>query len=779
MELINQNNTSPKKVNIKKVILGYLKFWPWILISIGIFYLVAFLYLRYTQPQYLSTTTLMFQQSNNGKMVLSDLQNLGIGVGDNGLEGESAILTSKPLLRKVGQQLNLGISFFVEGKVRDLELYKISPFSGTILYHNKNFTSATYNLEPNKNGTFRLTDGPLLGNKNTFNYGQEVHLPWGKVVITRNINYRKLKVKVVFRNDSNIESFLESGIKTQIKPGLLMDITFTGAIPQKSVDILNELSKQYNIEGLNDKNIEAENTSKFINERLKLIAEDLGKIELDKENFKKANKVTDIDVQANIAVNRLTGNIGNYFDLSAKLEILNELYTMAVSEKDKLFPTGLGMPAATESLLNQYNNMLLLKKRTLTQATQVNPSIKAFDKELFELLNSVRNNLQDNRAQIQRQIGQTNTEMGEDKASIYKYPTQERIFHDIERQRTLKESLYLYLLQKREENAIAKAVTAPKAKVVNPAYTTGLVQPNYNQIKFGALGLGLIFPLLIIYLLGLLDTKVRTKQDIDDVIPQVSVIGEIPINLAENPLVQKNDFTVFAEAFRILISNIKFILRSQNINKGGVILITSSVKGEGKTTISFNTAISLSGSARVLLIGADIRNPQLHRYLPKNSKNSKGLTDYLVSDSNTADEFIVNSGLDPNFDILFSGAKAPNPNDLLDMQKFDEMILELKNKYDYIIMDSAPIMLVSDSLHLLDISDLVIYTVKSEFTEREMLSFAHNFKKDNNVKNMVFVLNNVKPEYSKYGSKYGYGYYSNLEPQSKIRNLFKNKDNIS
>ncbi|MFC4687571.1 GumC family protein [Epilithonimonas pallida] len=773
MDLLDQDLGSNKKISFKKEIFRFLKYWPWIILSLVIFYLGAYFYLKYTQPKFLSKTTLLFQESKSGKGALGDLKSLGMGIsGDNELQGEAAIIVSKPILNKVVKNLNLGVSFFIKGKIREVELYNYSPYTGRIINEKKNFYSASYILEPVDNKTYRLTEGALLSDNNLFRYGYPASLPFGTVIIEKIKDKSPDKVKVVFKSETVLVKELEGGIVVKTPSGLLMDLTLTGPIPQKSEDILNELSRQYNIDGINDKNIEAQNTEDFIDNRLGLISVDLEKIEGEKENFKKTNKITDLDVQAGIAVNRLSGNVENIFNQSVQLEVLNAISDMVNSGKEQLFPTGLGLPGATESLLTQYNELLLTKKRTLKQATVVNPTIKAFDIQLAELLVSIRKNIQESREQLQRKLGQTNFEMGEDKAAIYKYPTQEKIFRNIERQRNLKESLYLYLLQKREENAITLAVTAPKAKVVNPAYTVGVVNPNYNQIKTASLIMGLLFPLIILFIVRVLDTKIRSKEDIESLAPHIPVIAEIPFDDSGKTLIEKNDFTIFAESFRILISNIKFILRAKEINEGGVILVTSSVKGEGKTTVSVNTALSLSGSGKVLLIGADIRNPQLHRFI---NRNKKGLTDYLVSGKTDVHEFISNSGLDSRLDVLFSGAKAPNPNDLLDMKKFDDMIDSLKKEYDYIIMDSAPVMLVSDSMHLIDIADLVLYTVKSEFSDNEMISFAQNFRRDNQIDNMVFALNAVKPEYSKYGYKYGYGYYSYTKPTNRLRKLFNRK----
>ncbi len=772
MELLDQDISPNKKINFKKEIFRFLKYWPWIILSILVFYLGAYFYLKYTQPQYQSKTTLLFQESASGnKGALGDLKSLGMGVsGGDELQGEAAIIVSKPILQRVGKNLNLDVGFYVQGKIREVELYENSPYSGRIISVKDGFSGASYFIEPVDNFSYRLIEGPLLSGRNIFKYGIPAILPFGSIVINKKSGAKAYKLKVVFKSTDNVVRYLENGIKAQVGSGLLMDLTLVGPIPQKSEDILNELRRQYNIDGVNDKNIEAENTQNFIDDRLTLISQDLEKIETDKENFKKTNKITDLDVQAGIAVNRLSGNVENLFGQSVQLEVMNALAAMVDTGKEQLFPTGLGIPNATEALLSQYNELLLTKKRTLKQATTANPSIKAFDKELAELLVAIKKNIQEGRQQLQRRLGQTNYEMGEDQAAIYKYPTQEKTFRNIERQRNIKEALYLYLLQKREENAITLAVTAPKTKVVNPAYTIGIVSPNYSQIRTASLVVGLLFPLAILFIIRVLDSKIRTKDDIENQVSNIPVIAEIPFDESGKTLIEKNDFTIFAESFRILISNIKFILRAKDISKGGVILVTSSVKGEGKTTVSANTALSLSGSGRVLLIGADIRNPQLQRFI---DRSKKGLTDYLVSDNQSVKDFIVNSGIDKNLDVLFSGAKAPNPNDLLDMHKFDDMIDSLKEEYDYIVLDSAPVMLVSDSMHLVDIADLVIYTVKSEFSDNEMLSFAQTFRRDNKINNMVFALNNVKPEYSKYGYKYGYGYYSYSKPQSRLAKLFR------
>ena len=274
----------------------------------------------------------------------------------------------------------------------------------------------------------------------------------------------------------------------------------------------------------------------------------------------------------------------------------------------------------------------------------------------------------------------------------------------------------------------------------------------------GALTAGFLLPLIFFILWNSLDTKVHTKEHILALMPSSAIVlAEVPEKSEENEIVHPNDFSTFAESFRILSSNLKYLLKAKKTEMGDVVLVTSSIKGEGKTTISINTALTLAGKNKVIIIGADIRNPQLHRFVK--GKNV-GLTDYLVSDHTVPDSYIIHSRINDNLDVLFSGQIAPNPNDLLDMPKFEEMITYLKTKYDYIVLDSAPVMLVSDTLQLVEKADVLIYVVRSEFTEKGMIDFAAGFQIENQIDNMAFVLNSVRPENTKYGKKYGYGYYS-------------------
>lgn len=761
MELMDsQPAVRKKKMNIKKEVFKYLRYWYWILLSMLVFYTAARIYLRYTTPQYLSKTTLQFPQSKtkSGES-LADLAN-GAGKEDE-LQGEATAILSKPILSKVVGQLNLNVSFYGVGAIKENELYTSSPLDAKIIsISNSEFSTSSYLVTPAGNNAYKLSEGPLLNNNDVFRFGEVAKLPFGEVLLKIKPGRRTFEpVKVLFRSTSNLVSSLENAVMVTLPPnkGLMMELSLNGAVPAKSEAILNSITEQYAIEGVKDRNLEAQNTQDFINGRLEIIEEDLSGIEGEKEEFKRSNEITDLETLANLAVNNANSNYKQLMGYATQLDLVNSIINASTTER--LLPSNMGLSGVTESYIGRYNEMLLIRNKTLKQATGENPSVIQLNRDIAELRALIRQNLMETKASLQVQTAQVKDELNSDKSKIDRYPTQEKVFRGIQRQQNLKEQLYLYLLQKREENAITLAVTAPKAKVLNPAYTIGIVKPDRQQIVLGSLLAGLLLPLVILFAKYASDSKVHTKDDLQSHIFNASVIAEIPMNLDdEQVLLRSNDFTVFAESFRILTSNIKFILRSkENERDGGVILVTSSIKGEGKTTVAMNTALTLAGSSKVLIIGADIRNPQLHRFI-KNER--QGLTDYLISEDKLPDAYIKPSNLHPNLDVLFSGAIAPNPNDLLDMKKFDEMILNLRNRYQYIILDSAPVMLVSDTLHLMDNTDHVLYIVKAGYTDNQMLNFADEFQQSHDLQNISFVLNNVKPEDSRYGNKYGYGYYS-------------------
>lgn len=749
---------SKPPVNIRKEVFYYLKKWPWVLLSMALFYTAARIYLRYTQPVYLSKTSLMLPQSKTTNTALSDLKNLGMGVSDNNeLQGETVIITSKPILSQVVRNLGLNISYYSQGSIKESEIYGNSPIRAELisLNHPDAFGGASMVITGINARRFKITEGAGAGKE--YAYGRSFNPGFGQVMILNKAGrVQHTPLKIVFRSESSVVAGLESSVNVSLpeNKGMLMELSMMGTVPKKSEDILNEIARQYNIDGVKDKNLEAQNTQDFINGRLVIISEDLSGIESEKENFKRSNHITDLDAMANMALGNINSNTKTYLDTATRLELVNAIDQMA--SREQMLPSNMGLSAAAEEALGKYNELLLTRNRVLKQASNINPAVVQLNREIAETHALLKKNLNESRQALQLQLSQVRGQLNEDRGVVDRYPTQEKIFRNIDRQQQLKEQLYLYLLQKREENAINMAVTAPKSKVVNPAYTIGQIKPNNRQITTGALAAGFILPLAVFFLISFTDHRVYTKDQVAQQLPHIPVIGEIPVSTDSSALVQVSDFSPYAEAFRIMVSNLKYLLKIRNERSQGVILVTSSVKGEGKTTVAMNTALTLAGKNRVFLLGADIRNPQLHRFM--HHKNI-GLTDFLVSEKDDYRAFVQKSQLHESLDVMFSGAMAPNPNDLLDMAKFDTLIQQLKTEYDYVVIDTAPVMLVSDTLSITDVADSIVYVVKSGFTDRDMLRFTEEFQQRNHLTNMALVINEVKLQDSRYGSKYGYGYY--------------------
>ena len=372
-------------------------------------------------------------------------------------------------------------------------------------------------------------------------------------------------------------------------------------------------------------------------------------------------------------------------------------------------------------------------------------------------------------------MGQTQEQMNLSKDALGKFPMQEKMFRSIERQQNLKEALFIYLLQKREETAIALSANTTKAKIVNPAFTIDSpVSPKKSNAYALALALGMLIPIGILYIVFALDTKIHSRRDIKKALQEIPFVGEIPnAGEIEDAVIMKNDFSGFAEAFRIMLTNIKFLINDKKEGETTVIMVSSSIKGEGKTTISTNTALALAQNRKVLLIGADLRNPQLKKFT---SHTKRGLSDFLASKQaeTSLDSFIQTSNINPNLDILPSGSIPPNPTYLLSNANMNKVFRALQSKYEFIILDTAPMLLVSDSFHLIKYTDLLLYVMRADFTDVDMLEVASEINRENAEGKLAIVLNDVKNRnISHYDKKYGHGYYSDDYKSKKVNKIFK------
>lgn len=757
-----------EKIDLRKILSQYLSKWPWFLASALICVLCAYIYLRYTVPQYQTKTTLKFDKKQNDlTSALSDLDNLGIGLGNSDeLKSEAAVVTSRPILMQVVKNLNLNVEYFNTGEIKDSQLFTEVPISGEIIAFNEEFVSSEYQLKKLDGDEFTLVNEKH--GKFTGKFNVPLKLDFGTVVMHRNHQFAvKPEYKIIFSNPKEKVKKLEKTIQVNLpdEKALLMDITLIGTVAQKSEKILNEVTRQYNIDGQRDKNLQAENTQKFIDRRLEVITRDLSGVENQKEEFQNRNRIVDLETQATLALQNTSDNTKALLQQQAQLDLLNSLTSEAAKGNNQLMPSNLGLNPSLEQSIAQYNQMLINRNKTLKQATSENPAVIEMNREIASLKDVIRDNIREQKDAVKASISQIQNQIATSNSVIEKVPGQSKVYRGIERQQNLKEQLFLFLLQKREENAINLSVDVPKAKIVNPAYTDDTpVSPKKSVIILGAFSIGLLIPFAIFYLLFILDDKIYSREDIRER-SGLGVLVDIPsLNDDDNHLVQKNDFSELAESFRVLVSNLKFVLPKKDSAK--VIMVTSSVKGEGKTLVSVNLALTIANkNGRSLLIGSDIRNPQIQRYDSEPVKR-KGLTEFLYDESVRVEDLIHTSYTNPYCDVIYAGTIPPNPQELLSNGRYQKLIAEMASNYAYIIIDSAPLMLVSDTLSIADVADATLYVVRSGVSRNILINFAEDLVKDSKLRNVSFVVNDVSKKARGYGYGYNYGYgygYNNKE----------------
>ena len=530
---------------------------------------------------------------------------------------------------------------------------------------------------------------------------------------------------------------------------------------QRGQDFINQLLEMYNRNTNNDKNEIAQKTAEFIDERIGIISKELGSTEADLESFKRDAGITDLTSEAQIA---LAGN-AEYEKKSVEnrtqISLVNDLRKYLRGNEYEVLPSNVGLQdAALIGAIERYNEMLVERKRLLRTSTENNPAIVNLDTSIRAMKANVQATLEGTLQGLMITKSNLDREASRYSRRISNAPGQERAYVSIARQQEIKAGLYLMLLQKREENAIALAATANNAKIIDEAIADDTpVSPKRSMIYLIALVLGVGIPVGIIYLIELTKFKIEGRVDVEK-LTSVPIIGDIPLTDEKNDkngsiAVFENKNNLMSETFRNIRTNLQFMLD----NDQKVILVTSTVSGEGKSFVSANLAISLSLlGKKVVIVGLDIRKPGLNKVFHLSNKE-KGITQYLSNPETDLMEFVQPFDINKNLFILPGGSVPPNPTELLARNGLDKAIEILKQNFDYVIMDTAPIGMVTDTLLIGRVADLSVYVCRADYTHKAEYTLINELSIEKKLPNLCTVINGVDLKKRKYGYYYGYGKY--------------------
>jgi tyrosine-protein kinase Etk/Wzc len=773
MKQIAKTEQKESEIELREIIKPYLQRWLWFVFSVVALLFMAYIYLKFQKNVYNIKSSVLIKDakkipSGAGDLsALTDLSGLG-GLSTNGVDNEIEIFKSKKLMNDVVTRLRLQTAIYSKTKFLENELYKDTSPIIVQLINEKLYTKAPKkSVEINISGDKITLSSEELPQKVISSFNKTISLPYANFMILKNPYFNKLKagdlgpLYFTYQNRTSVVDDLQKILEVSLlnKDATVIGLSMNYSNRDKAKDILNELVNVYNNDAVTDKNSESTKTMDFIDERIALISKELGNVEDQKERFKSENQITDLGTEAKINLEVSSEARKKQVELEAQLELADYLISsMGKQSITEVMPSNVGIdnPIAASNI-SAYNQLVLERNRLLENATSKNPLVVDLAKQISSVKSSVMESLQKNRSGLQLAKNQYMQEQSNITGKITKIPAQEKIFRSIERQQQIKENLYLLLLQKREETAISLAVTANKGRVVDYAYSSEKpVEPKKIFVFESAFLVGLLLPFAIIYWSELFNNKIKTKSDLEK-LSYYPILAEIPkIVKGQEEIVQFNDLSPLAEAFRILITNTKFIL--PKTSEGKVIYVTSTVKGEGKTFVSVNLVLTLgTPTKKVIIIGADIRNPQLQRY-NTSRRGLDGLTEFLNDNQKTISSVVHASSINPNCDVIYSGGIPPNPTDLLANGRFEILISELKTKYDYIVVDTAPLMLVTDTFLIADYADCTIYVARSLYTEKSLIDFANKNVESGKIKNIGFVLNDVDRSNFAYGNKYEYGY---------------------
>lgn len=764
-----------EKTDFKAILFKYLIHWPWFVACILICVAGAWLYLRYTAPVYNVSASVIIKdndKSSKSGTGMADLEDLGFYSSISNFDNEVEILQSRTLIRKVVEELDLYISYAAKGRFQDVELYKNSPVKVWITPEEAQRLPATARLDLTLQPGNKLNVKILIGEQE---YSKQFDkLPALLTTPSGTFSFTPTDSTAV-KSEQNIIATVSSprsvaggyrgalSIEPTSKSTTIAQISVKSTHTQRGADFINKLVEIYNRDANDDKNEVATKTAEFIDERIKIINGELGTTEQELETFKRDAGLTDLKSDAQLALSENSEYEKKRAENSTQLRLVQFLagYANNPDHAYEVLPVNVGLTdTGLTELINRYNEMLLERKRLLRSSLENNPvvvnldaSIRAMRSNVLTTINSVQRGLTITKTDLERQAGKY-------AGRITSAPGQERQLVSISRQQEIKAGLYLMLLQKREENAITLASTANNARMVDEALADFLpVSPKGKMIYLVAFILGIALPVAVIYIIELFKYKIEGRSDVEK-ITSLPIVGDIPLS-EEKPaegaiVVHENQNDLMAETFRGVRTNVLYMMKSDE----KVILVTSTTTGEGKTFVASNLAVSLALlGKKTIIIGLDIRKPGLNKAF-RLSHKEQGISQFLADPEHTDLMSLVQvSTINPNLYILPGGPIPPNPTELVARESLPQAIEMLKNHFDYIILDTAPIGMVTDTQLISRIANASIYVCRADYTHKADYTLINELSEQKKLPNLCTIINGLDMKKKKYGYYYGYGKY--------------------
>ena len=783
--LDNEQTPAGKSLfNFQTVYMTLILNWKWFVLSLIICLGLASIYLRYTIPIYQTFAKLLIKEENNsrGRNSLQYTTNLGMVSNSTGIDNEMEILKSSSIAIQAVKDLKLYTTYMSAGKVTNRLMYKTQPISVDIdpihldiLTHPISLTITREGKKYHVEGTYYSTNPDAPGkayaiDKSFTALPAAIGTQAGILTFIPNSTTpmkdgEKVLVRISPPKAVAIGYAAGLSIAQSSKSTSIAVLTINDQSPERAIDYLKQLAICYNRQANEDKNEVAVRTEEFINGRLEKINTELGSTESQLESYKKANKMVELQMSANQALSNSDQYDQKLAEANTQIALLNSIndYMNQPSNKYETLPANIGISdQSAVSLINKYNEIVLERNRLLRSASENSPTVTPLTSQLDDLSSSIRRAMAQAKRSMDIQRNAVASQYGKYNSMIQQTPEQEKTMKQIGRQLEVKAGLYLMLLQKREENSISLAATADKGKLIDDPTVVGKVAPRSSTIYAGALAAGLAIPSVVFFLLSFFRYKIEGHDDVArltrlPIIADVAVASDTAKTKADI-VVHENQNNQMEEIFRSMRTNVQFMLKENE----KVISFTSSISGEGKTFIAANLAVSFALlGKKVILVGLDIRKPRLAE-LFEIDDHRHGITNLLTKTVVTAADIqaqTLPSGVNDNLELLMAGPIPPNPAELLTRTSLDDIMDLLKRTYDYVIIDTAPVGLVTDTLQVGRVSNLTVYVCRADYTPKENFELINTLHVENKLPNICVVVNGIDLSKKKYGYYYGYGKY--------------------